>query len=39
MLENKIDAPSRVQTNRAQLQAASSDSNRKGNGAPGSPSP
>jgi cytoskeletal protein CcmA (bactofilin family) len=37
--ENKIDAPSRVQTNRAQFQAASSDSNRKGNGAPGSPSP
>ena len=37
--ENKIDAPSRVQTNRAQPQAASSDGNRKGNGAPGSPSP
>ena len=37
--ENKIDAPSRVQTNRAQPQAASSDGNRKGNGAPGGPSP
>ena len=37
--ENKIDAPSRVQTNRAQLQAASTDGNGKGNGAPDSLSP
>jgi cytoskeletal protein CcmA (bactofilin family) len=34
--ENKIDAPSRVQTNHTQLQAASTVSNRKGNGAPDS---
>ena len=34
--ENKIDAPSRVQTNRTQLQGASTVSNRKGNGAPDS---
>jgi len=32
--ENRIDTPSRVQTNRAQIQAASTDDNRKGNGAP-----
>jgi cytoskeletal protein CcmA (bactofilin family) len=31
--ENTIDTLSRVQTNRTQLQAASTDSNRKGNGA------
>ena len=37
--ENTIDTPSRVQTNRAQLQAASSDGNRKGNGAPDGLSP
>jgi len=36
--ENKIDALSRVQTNRTQLQAASTVSNRKGNGAPDTPS-
>ena len=30
--ENKIDTPSRVQTNRVQLQATSTDGNRKGNG-------
>ena len=34
--ENKIDAPSLVQMNRTQLQAASTDSERKGNGAPDS---
>src|SRR6516225_7118281 len=34
--ENKIDAPSLVQMNRTQLQAASTDSDRKGNGAPDS---
>ena len=32
--ENTIDTPSGVQTNRAQLQAESTDGNRKGNGAP-----
>jgi len=37
--ENKIDTPSRVQMNRTQLQAASTDGSRKGNGAPDSPSP
>ena len=37
--ENTIDTPSRVQMNRAQLQAASTDGNRKGNGAPDSRSP
>ena len=37
--ENTIDTPSRVQTNRAQLQAASIDGNRKGNGAPDGLSP
>jgi len=37
--ENKIDTPSRVQTNRAQLQAASTDGNGKGNGAPNGLSP
>jgi cytoskeletal protein CcmA (bactofilin family) len=37
--ENTIDTPSRVQTNRTQLQAASSDGNRKGNGAPDGLSP
>jgi len=37
--ENTIDTPSRVQTNRAQLQAESTDGNRKGNGAPDGLSP
>jgi cytoskeletal protein CcmA (bactofilin family) len=37
--ENKIDTPSRVQMNRTQLQTVSTDGNRKGNGAPDSPSP
>src|SRR5262244_110520 len=37
--ENTIDTPSRVQTNRVQLQAASTDGNRKGNGAPDGLSP
>ena len=37
--ENTIDTPSRVQTNRAELQAASSDGNRRGNGAPDGLSP
>jgi cytoskeletal protein CcmA (bactofilin family) len=37
--ETKIDAPSPVQTKRAQLQAASTDGNRKGNGAPDSLGP
>ena len=32
--ENTIDMPSRVQTNRVQVQAASTDGSRKGNGAP-----
>jgi hypothetical protein len=31
--ENTIDAPSRVQTNRSQLPAVSTDGNHKGNGA------
>ena len=34
--ENDIDSASRVQTNRAQLQATSTNSNRKGNGTPDS---
>jgi cytoskeletal protein CcmA (bactofilin family) len=37
--ENKIDTPSRFQVNRAQLQAASTDGNGKGDGAPDSLSP
>jgi cytoskeletal protein CcmA (bactofilin family) len=37
--ENTIDTPSRVQTNRAQLRAGSTDGNRKGNGAPDGLSP
>jgi cytoskeletal protein CcmA (bactofilin family) len=37
--ENTIDTPSRAQTNHAQLQAAPTDGNRKGNGAPDSLSP
>jgi cytoskeletal protein CcmA (bactofilin family) len=37
--ENKIDTPSRAQPNRAQLQAAPTDGNRKGNGAPDGLSP
>jgi cytoskeletal protein CcmA (bactofilin family) len=37
--ENKIDAQSRVRTNRTQLHAASTDSNGKGNGAPDSLNP
>ena len=32
--ENTIKTPSRLQPNRAQLQAAPTDGNRKGNGAP-----
>ena len=37
--ENTIDTPSRAQTNHAQLQAAPTDGNRKGNGAPDRLSP
>ena len=37
--ENTIDASSRTQSNRAQLQAAPPDGNRKGNGAPDGLSP
>jgi len=37
--ENTIDTPSRAQRNRAQLQAAPTDGNRKGNGAPDGLSP
>jgi len=37
--KNTIDMPSRAQTNRTQLQATSTDGNRKGNGAPDSLSP
>jgi cytoskeletal protein CcmA (bactofilin family) len=37
--ENTIDTPSRAQTNRAQIQAAPTDGNRKGDGAPDSLSP
>ena len=37
--ENKIDTPSRVQTNRAEVQAASTAGDGKGNGAPDSLSP
>jgi cytoskeletal protein CcmA (bactofilin family) len=37
--ENTIDTPSRAQPNRAQLQAAPTDGNRKGNGAPDGLSP
>jgi cytoskeletal protein CcmA (bactofilin family) len=34
--ENTIDTPSRAQTNRTQLQAASTNGHRKGNGSPDS---
>jgi cytoskeletal protein CcmA (bactofilin family) len=37
--ENTINTPSRIQTNRTQLQTASTDGNRKGNGAPDGLSP
>ena len=37
--ENKIDTPPRVQMNRGQLQAASTDGKGKGNGAPDSLNP
>jgi cytoskeletal protein CcmA (bactofilin family) len=37
--EKAIDTPSRVKTNRVQLQATSTDANRKGNGAPDGLSP